>query len=91
MGQGFVEGASETVTGMTELIAKPGAAVKGLATIVKNPIKSAKLMVKEGIKSCRQNAGKCVGKLAFEVASAVATAGAAGATSTGTKGAKGAF
>jgi hypothetical protein len=65
----------DQVTGTTFLllrpspmIANPIATVKGLASLVRHPIKSAKIIFTEGVKACRKDLAACIGKLAFEVA-----------------------
>jgi hypothetical protein len=71
------------------MVANPIATVKGLASLARHPIKSAKMLVTEGVKACRKDSATCIGKLAFEVASTIATGGAAAGTSAGAKGGKG--
>lgn len=74
---------------MTTMVANPGATVKGLAYLAKNPIKAGKMIVKEGAKSCAKDKAACAGKLAFEVVSNVLTAGGASGAKASSKLGKG--
>lgn len=64
--RGVGSGVAGTVSGVAEVLARPGLAISGLINIAEDPINSGIAVAKGIQKDCREDAVGCAGKLMFE-------------------------